>query len=158
LVLPPLSPLLPAGLLDDALGLPLDEALLELLDWELLEELEELLELLEVELLGLLGADGVEGGDGVCGVVGLLALGQPLSSRQAQTSPPSLRTRPRLVLLDLVSPDNVLGSHWLARFKAGPESRSAQYAHQAIGPACADLVFIGALKVDHAAFFIHREF
>jgi hypothetical protein len=90
------SPWLLEALLDDSLAL-LDDSL-ALLDEELL--LEELLdELLSELLLGggglllLLGGGGVLGVEGVCGVVGLLALGQPLSHRQAKTTPPSLRSR-----------------------------------------------------------------
>jgi hypothetical protein len=86
----PDSPWLLEGLPDDSLALLEEELLLE----ELLDELLE--ELLEELLLGgggllLLGGGGVVGGG--CGVVGLLALGQPLSSRQAQATPPSLRSR-----------------------------------------------------------------
>jgi hypothetical protein len=70
---------------EPALG---EEALPELgllLELELLELLLELLELL-LELLELGLGGGELGGVGGCGVVGLLALGQPLRTRQAITS------------------------------------------------------------------------
>lgn len=82
----PVSPALPEEALSPAL---LDELLLEEL---LLEEL-----LLDELLLGegVEGdvAGGVDGVDGGCGWVGLLALGQPLNSRQAPAMPASCRSK-----------------------------------------------------------------
>lgn len=87
----PVSPALPEEALSPAL---LDELLLEelLLEELLLEEL-----LLDELLLGegVEGdvAGGVDGVDGGCGWVGLLALGQPLNSRQAPAMPASCRSK-----------------------------------------------------------------
>lgn len=62
----------------------------ELLELDALLALEELLELAELdELLVELGGVAL----GVCGVVGLLALGQPVRSRQAQTIAPGTPRR-----------------------------------------------------------------
>jgi hypothetical protein len=113
----------PAELLEEGLellgGELLDEELLEL-DEELLELDEELLEL-EEELLEE-GEDGLEVGvEGVCGVVGLLALGQPLSSRQAQASPASCNAVRDVALINNVGFDNFFSLYWLARLKTGPE-------------------------------------
>jgi len=122
----PLSPSLPdAGLLLEE-GLLLDgELLLELLEDELLL----LDELLEDEEELELGVDGGVGVDGVCGVVGLLALGQPLNSRQAQTGSASVASQFFCTLFDPISPDYFLCVHWFPTFEAGAESRFAQFAH-----------------------------
>ena len=106
----------PAELLEEGLELLGGE----LLDEELLELDEELLELDE-ELLEE-GEDGLEVGvEGVCGVVGLLALGQPLSSRQAQASPASCNAVRDVPLINNVGFDNVFSLYWLSRLKTGPE-------------------------------------
>jgi hypothetical protein len=124
----PALPWLPWELLD---GLLLEE----LLDGLLLEELlldELLLELLLEELL-LEGAL-VLGVEGVWGVVGLLALGQPVRSRQAQTTSGAALSGAALsgaaasfencaVLFDLIGPYNLLCVHGFpflkSRSKAG---------------------------------------
>ena len=105
-----------------------------------MELLSELLDdgLLEDGLLGGLELDGGEpeelggvelGGDGGCGVVGLLALGQPLSRKQAQVIPASrINDCLFIVLLCLMSfvnsvgIGNILGAHGSHILKPGPKS------------------------------------
>jgi hypothetical protein len=154
----PASPWLLAELLEDSLALLLEE----LLD-DSLELLEDLLDELLLGGGGLLLGGVLEGaalgvGGGVCGVVGLLALGQPLSSRQAQASPPSLRSNPCIVLFDDIGPDKFFRLYWFARLKTWAESGFAQFAHQAIGFAIALGIFVQPLQVNHAPAVIHPEF
>ena len=137
------------------------EGALELLDGELLEELEGLLdELLLGGLPLLLG--GVEalglGGEGVCGVVGLLALGQPLSNRQAQASVPNLEISPPYALFNVKCPDKFVCPCWLATLKTGPKLCLPQLTHQSVGLAVADVVVIHALQVYHSPAIADPEF
>lgn len=128
--------------------------LLELLDEELLLELLELL----LDGLLLLGG-GVElGGVGVCGVVGVLALGHPLSSRQAQVSPPTLRSNLCIALVDIIGPDKFFRLYWLSRIKPRSKRCFTQLAHQAVGRSVTALAFIQALQVYHASAVTDSEF
>ena len=108
--------------------------------------------LLDVELDG--GADeGIVGGEalgvaGGWGMVGLLALGQPLSNRQAEaaTAAPSNRVNS---LVYVIGPDQFICPRRLARDETGPEMRIAQVPHQ---PNCRTIglrVLIQALQVNH---------
>ena len=121
-------------------------------------ELSELLELLELseplELLGLLdeellGAPELDGGapdddggvelgaDGGWGVVGLLALGQPVSSQQAQAIPVHV-TAGRMnalycgILLgaDFIRMGHFLGHDRVHRFKPRTKWGRTQFAHE----------------------------
>lgn len=155
-----LSLWLPDELLEEGLELPggelLDEELLEL-DEELLELDEELLELDE-ELLEE-GEDGLElGVEGVCGVVGLLALGQPLSSRQAQASPASCNAGRDFPLINNVGFDNVFRLYWLARLKTGPKSHLTHFPHQAVRTAYIDFIFVNPVQAEYLASFGDGEF
>ena len=144
--LPPPEDWLPWLLLED-----------ELLDEELLDD-ELLLELLEDELLLEEGAL-VLGVDGVWGVVGLLAMGQPLRSRQAQAGSASLAIQGVPVLFNFISPDNFLGLHRLTGFQARPEPGFAQLAHHAVSPGPIDvLVIVDPLQVNHPAALGNPEF
>ena len=122
----PALPWLPAPPWEELLdGLLLEELLYDMLLEELLLA-ELLLELLLDELL-LEGAL-VLGVEGVWGVVGLLALGQPVRSRQAQTaisgaalSGASNSLVSCAVLFDLIGPDNLLRVHWFPLLEARAE-------------------------------------
>ena len=117
----PALPWLPAPPWEELLdGLLLEELLDELLLEELLLD-ELLLELLLDELL-LEGAL-VLGVEGVWGVVGLLALGQPVRSRQAQTAISGAANSlvSCAVLFDLIGPDNLLRVHWFPLLEARAE-------------------------------------
>ena len=153
--LPPWEELLawPSPVLPEE-GLPVDE-LLE--DDELLLGEELLLELLEEGLLG----DGalVLGVDGVWGVVGLLALGQPLSNRQAQADSASAAYHGVPVLVDFIGPDNFLRSHRLPLVETRPEACFAQLPHNAVGPCLVDvLVIVNPFQVHHPAALGNPEF
>jgi len=92
-------------------------------------------------------------------VVGLLALGQPLSSRQIQASPPSLRSRSQMVLFNVKCPDNFFRLYWLSCLETRPELRFAQRTHQAgARRGVAFLTFIQALQIDHSSALTHAEF
>ena len=158
-MLPPSLPDCPWLLLEDWL---LDEELLleELLD-ELLED--ELLELLEDELLEeeLLGEEGalVLGVEGVCGVVGLLALGQPLRSRQAHAGNANRANHLACVLVNFIGPDDFLRIHRLPVLETRPEPGFAQLAHNAVGVGAVDLfVVVDTLQIYHPATLVNPKF
>ncbi len=101
--------------------------------WALLSELG-----LDVGELGLgveleLGGELDVGGAGGCGVVGLLALGQPLSTKQAQLSAATLiscaGSVPLSPIARVISPNHFLSDHRLTVFKARPKAGFAQFAH-----------------------------
>ena len=146
-----------ALLLDDSLALLLDDSLALLLAEELLLD-----ELLDELLLGggglLLGGGGVLGVAGGCGRGGLLALGQPLSNRQVQTTPPSLRSRCWIVLFNVKCLDKFFRLCGLPCLKTWSELGFTQLAHQAVGLAVDGFIFIQALQVNHAPARAHIEF
>ena len=111
-----------------------DEPLLEPLGDELLDD--ELLDGLDVEGGAPEGLGGMElGVVGGCGVVGLLALGQPLNSRQATVIVASVARGWRRVLLWGISVGNVIGiGHLLSAyrihfFESWAKLRCTQFAH-----------------------------
>lgn len=73
-------------------------------------------------LLGLLGGDD-------CGWVGVLALGQPVSSRQRRPTPAMPDSGRHAALLNIECFDNVLCLYGLSRLEPRPESGSAQLPH-----------------------------
>ena len=86
----------------------------------------------ELELLGGV-ALGIDGG---WGVVGLLALGQPVSSTQADTIAAKPRAGWRFarclrvgLLGNFVGMNNSLSAHWLKALKSRAKPGSAQLAH-----------------------------
>lgn len=136
--------LLGGELLEDEL---LDD---ELLDDELLDD-ELLLELLEGEL--------VLGVDGVCGVVGLLALGQPLSSRQAHAGSDSLAIHLIPLSINCICPDNLLRRYRFPGLQSRPEPGVTQCAHDPVGVGPVGLlIFVDPFQVDDPAAFVHPEF
>ncbi len=109
--------------------------------------------LLDVELDG--GADeGIVGGEalgvaGGWGMVGLLALGQPLSNRQAEAATAAAPSNRVNSLVYVIGPDQFICPRRLARDETGPEMRIAQVPHQ---PNCRTIglrVLIQALQVNH---------
>ncbi len=119
--------------------------------------------LLGIELDG--GADeGIVGGEalgvaGGWGMVGLLALGQPLSNRQAQPDSASETYHGVPVLVDFIGPDNFLRNNRLASVETRPEPCFAQLPHDAVGPCLVDvLVVVNPFHVHHTAALGNPEF
>lgn len=139
-----LDPSAPSAELCELLLEELGGPLLGELGGLLLGELSELLGGLELGLEGELGLDGElelgVGGVGGCGVVGLLALGQPLSIRQAQAIPANRSSTVVCRLLPVacvICPNYILGGHRLTIFETRSKAGFAQFPHK---PVAAGLV------------------